>query len=259
MQIVTKNLKIARSLSEETTAYTATIYVDGVATFAASNHGHGGCDMFHTLPTAKVTEAQVNEWLAANVAPDGPYEADPAARAPWDTGHSCTLESFVGRIIEAQEAETERKRVAKKFDKLLSGCVAILRDGQLFTVKALPTAANLTVLKLREQDKGGTILNDADDATKAKGLLAYCPDLPPVGGEDLEEAVYARFREGRTTLADARYMLVANDRAAKPCPDTRAHLLDVIATQEAAERAYRDDQMQRRARDAAGATIGQVS
>jgi len=258
MQIVTKNLKIARSLSEETTAYTATIYVDGVATFAASNHGHGGCDMFHTLPTAKVTEAQVNEWLAANVAPDGPWEADPAKRAAYDTGHTCTLETLVGRLIGAQDAETERKRVAKKFAGYMAKTICILRDGQLFTVKAAPTAANLAAVKQRET-KGGVVLNDADEATKAKGLLAYCPDLATLGGEDHEEAAYERFREGRTTLADARYMLACDRRADKQDADLQAHLLDVIATQEAAEQAYKDDMAQRRAKEAAGAVLGQVS
>lgn len=258
MEIVIKNLKIARSLSEETTAYTATIYVDGVATFAASNHGTGGCDFYHTLPTAKVTEAQVNEWLAANVSPDGPWEADPALRAPYDTGTTCNLEVFVGRALSDAENETERKRIAKRFDKMLSGCIAILRDDALFTVKGAPTAANLAIVKQRET-KGGTIVNDADEATKAKALLAYCPDLASLAPVDHEEAVYERFREGRTTLADARYMLGKETTAANPCSDTIAHLRSVIATQEAAEQAYKDGRMQRAARDAAGAVLGQVS
>lgn len=245
MQIVTKNLKIARSLSEETTAYTATIYVDGVATFAASNHGHGGCDMFYALPTAKVTEAQVNEWLAANVAPDGPYEADPARRAPYDTGHTCTLETLVGRLIGAQDAETERKRVAKKFSAILAKSIAALRDGNLVTFKAAPTAANLAAV--RKAHPTLVVLNDADDATKDTALLAYCPDLAALGDEDYEEAVFERFREGRTTLADARYMLACDRRADKQDADLQAHLLDVIATQEAAEQAYRDQRNAARA------------
>lgn len=258
MEIIIKNLKIARTLSEETTAYTATIYVDGVATFAASNHGHGGCDMYHRLATAKVTETDVNAWLATHVAPDGPWEADPAKRAPYDTGHTCDLEVFVGRFIADAETAADRKRIAKKFDGYMAKTICILRDGGLFTVKALPTPANLATIKQRET-KGGTIVNDADEATKAKALLAYCPDLAALSPVDHEEAMYERFREGRTTLADARYMLADNDRAAKPCPDTRAHLLGIVATQEAAEQAYKDDMAQRRAKEAAGAVLGQVS
>lgn len=259
MKIEIRNLKIARSLSEETTAYTADIYVDGVKSFAASNHGTGGCDMYHRYPTAKVDEAAVNAWLATNVAPDGPYEADPAQRGAWDTGHTCDLEVFVGRHIETAERETDRKRIAKKFDGMLSKSVAALRpDGAFVTFKAAPTPANIAAVRKAKPDF--VVLNDAADATKRTGLLAYCPDYAALEtATDHEEAMYERFREGRTTLADARYLLADNDRAAKPCADTRAHLLDIIATQEAAEAAYRDDRMQRAARDAAGALIGQVS
>lgn len=240
MKIEIRNLKIARSLSEETTAYTADVYVDGTKTFAASNHGHGGCDTYHRYPTAKVDEAAVNAWLATNVAPDGPYEADPAQRGAWDNGHTCNLETFMGRFIEAAERETDRKRIAKKYDGILAKSIAGLRDGGLVTWKAAPTAANLA--SLRKSKPEIVLLNDADDATKRKGLLAYCPDYAALEQTtDYEEAMYERFREGRTTLADARYLLAENDRAAKPCPDTRAHLLDIIATQEAAEQAYRNE------------------
>ena len=160
MEIIIKNLKIARTLSEETTAYTATIYVDGIATFAASNHGHGGCDFYHRLPTAKVTEADVNAWLATNVAPDGPWEPNADKRAPYDTGTTCNLEVFVGRFIDAAERETDRKRIAKKFDGFMAKTICILRDGSLFTVKAVPNAANLATIKQREQAKGGVVVND---------------------------------------------------------------------------------------------------
>lgn len=259
MKIEIRSLKIARSLSEETTAYTADIYVDGVKTFAASNHGHGGCDMYHRYPSAKVDEAQVNAWLATNVAPDGPYEADPAKRGAWDTGHTCTLETLVGRHIEAAERETDRKRIAKKFDGILAKAIGVLRpDGSFATFKAAPTAANLAAVKARHTTY--VVINDAADATKRTALLAYCPDYASLEtAPDYEEGVYERFREGRTTLADARYMLAKESTAAKPCADTLAHLRDIIATQEAAEQAYRDDRMQRAARDAAGALVGQVS
>lgn len=258
MKIEIRNLKIARSLSEETTAYTADIFVDGVKSFAASNHGTGGCDMYHRLPTATVSEADVNAWLATNVAPDGPYEADPAARGAWDNGHTCDLEVFVGRFIEAAERETDRKRIAKKYDGILAKNIAGLRDGGLVTWKAAPTPANLA--SLRKAKPEIVLLNDADEATKAAGLRAYCPDYAALEtATDHEEAVMERLRENRLTLADARYCMAENDRSAKPCPDFHAHLLAVIATQEAAETAYRDDRTQRAARDAAGATIGQVS
>lgn len=52
-----KNLKVAASLSEETTAYTATVYVDGVKFCEASNHGQGAEDHFY--PAAGKTYADL--------------------------------------------------------------------------------------------------------------------------------------------------------------------------------------------------------
>lgn len=48
-KIELKNLKYLASLSEETPAYTATIYVNGVAFSEVSNSGHGGGDSYHGL------------------------------------------------------------------------------------------------------------------------------------------------------------------------------------------------------------------
>lgn len=47
MKLELKNIKLLASLSEETPAYTATLYADGKKVGDVSNHGHGGCDEFH--------------------------------------------------------------------------------------------------------------------------------------------------------------------------------------------------------------------
>ena len=46
MNITLKNLKIARHLSEETTAFTATIYVDGMSVGHVKNDGQGGSNSY---------------------------------------------------------------------------------------------------------------------------------------------------------------------------------------------------------------------
>jgi len=46
MNIELKNFKPSASLSEETTAYTATIWVDGKRAFTAKNGGYGGPDFY---------------------------------------------------------------------------------------------------------------------------------------------------------------------------------------------------------------------
>lgn len=161
MKIEVRKLKIYRSFSEETTAYTADIFVDGIRTFAARNDGHGGCDFYQPYPTAKVTVEQVDAWLKAN---------NPATEfGPYD------LEWFMIGQLDAAESASERKRIEKKFAGILAKSVAALRDGALVTFKAAPTPANLAAVRARHPAL--VVLNDADDETRARGLLAYCPDL----------------------------------------------------------------------------------
>lgn len=47
LKVELKKIKLLKSLSEETPAYTADLYVDGELIAHLSNHGHGGCDYCH--------------------------------------------------------------------------------------------------------------------------------------------------------------------------------------------------------------------
>ena len=47
MNIELKRLKIAQSLSEETLAFTADIYLDGKKVGDVSNRGNGGCNLYY--------------------------------------------------------------------------------------------------------------------------------------------------------------------------------------------------------------------
>ena len=49
MKLTLKNLKVAEHLSEETVAFTATVYIDGKRAFTACNHGTGGENMLEPL------------------------------------------------------------------------------------------------------------------------------------------------------------------------------------------------------------------
>src|SRR5829696_3496700 len=230
MKIELRNVKIARSLSEETTAYTATIYVDGKPAFHASNHGHGGADMYHAVAGyTGPSEAEISAWLAENAPPMGPYDPNPATRALYDNGTSCDLELFVGRLLGAHEAAAERKRIEKKLDRLLAEkIVAVTKGGELTTWKAAPTAANLAAVKARAASDTVRFVG-LGEATRDEALRAFCPDLF-VGDEgDSDEAVYDRLRDNRLTAADARYLLAQDKRDPKPSPDLQVMLAGVIA------------------------------
>jgi len=47
MKITLKNVKTYEDMSEETLAFSATVYVDGKKAGTASNHGCGGCNEYH--------------------------------------------------------------------------------------------------------------------------------------------------------------------------------------------------------------------
>ena len=49
MKIELKNFKYAAFASEETLCFTASVYVDGVRTFMASNSGHGESNSIHPV------------------------------------------------------------------------------------------------------------------------------------------------------------------------------------------------------------------
>jgi hypothetical protein len=168
MKIELKNIKVAHSLSEETNAYTATVYVDGQRAFEASNHGTGGCDDFRPLPGyTGPSEAEINAWLKAN---KEPLKSD-GFTLEYD------LELLCGDLVDAHIKEQDVKRIRSTFNRMLRDQLVAI-DGQRvvsFGKKFPPTPAN--VEKLRAQKPTYVIVNGSDDATQARALSLYCPDL----------------------------------------------------------------------------------
>ena len=64
MTIEMKNIKVHLGLSEETYAYTATVYLNGKKAAEVSNRGHGGCDMQY--PANGTTIKELDAYCAAN-------------------------------------------------------------------------------------------------------------------------------------------------------------------------------------------------
>jgi hypothetical protein len=143
MKITIKNLKVCEAMSEETTAYNATIYIDGEKAFNASNDGRGASDRFDRI--GKATEAEVNCWVKAHIAPtqygSGSYEAD--------------LEAVVCDLIEAAQAE-------KRLNRMIKSKVLVI-DGHgsgeaIFTIKIAPTLVNIARLTASPKFTG-TVVN----------------------------------------------------------------------------------------------------
>lgn len=155
MKIEVRNLKHMASLSEETHCYTATIYIDGQKAFEASNHGHGGPDMYHPVKGyTGPTEQQVDEWLKVNKPLTGQYA---------DLDNSLEIE--VGEQINAILG----KRVLDRM--LRTKLVVLVEDKQgkpalaTYPAKFKPTAENIAKLKAR----GETVVN-GDAALEQRAL-----------------------------------------------------------------------------------------
>lgn len=101
MQIEVRKLKLALYLSEETTAYSAEIWIDGQLAFHASNQGHGGADLYRQM--GRWTEKDVYAWLAAN----RPPQQVGSLKIPHD------LEIEVGALIAEADALAQLKRRLK--------------------------------------------------------------------------------------------------------------------------------------------------
>ena len=111
MKLELKNIKVAASLSEETTAFTATLWVDGKPAAAVSNHGTGGCNDYHPLR-----------------GPDGAYDRSGLAAAEayvkslpkrkfpaeWGGGeYAPNLDTLVAELLEAAEEDRKLRRLCR--------------------------------------------------------------------------------------------------------------------------------------------------
>jgi hypothetical protein len=159
MEIGLAGLKHMASLSQETHAYTATVTLDGVRAFEASNHGHGGCDMYHRVKGyTGPSDIEVDLWLKANT--------------PKIQCHGMkldnSLEIAVGDIIDAQLGD-------KAFKRMLTTKILVIdktADGKdaLFTYKGKPTPEALASMR-RAIDGGrikGRLVNGGNNAILAE-------------------------------------------------------------------------------------------
>ncbi len=120
MKVELKNVKHYAGLSQETEAYTATVYVNGVAICTVENDGHGGCD--RQFPVGKKTRQDiraVDEWLQAN---------RPAQKVG-DSEFPHTLEMECGDLLSEWLLKKEFARLMK--------LVCFVRDGAIRSVKGM--------------------------------------------------------------------------------------------------------------------------
>jgi len=111
MKIELRKLKIAEHMSEETTAFSAEIYVDGKATGYAKNDGRGGCTGYHSNGDEKSRELMKSAEAYCLTLP--------AQRIDMGSGRKplvieMNLENFIDELVEASQSEKEQKKLEKK-------------------------------------------------------------------------------------------------------------------------------------------------
>lgn len=157
VKVALKNLKVIKSMSEETLCFTATAYVDGKKAFDVSNRGHGGCHEYDAHDAALMERA--NDY--AKTRPPYVWADAPTAdhcevhQIPYD------LDMLIDDLIDAIELEKRVKRLLAK--------VVMIDDGKVYTFKAAPRPDVLERIAARYPT--GTILNnmplaDAVDAIR---------------------------------------------------------------------------------------------
>ena len=143
-----KNNKYLASLSEETHAYTATIYVNGKRFAEVSNRGHGAMDDVRPFQGGYQAVNALNKRIAATY-PKWGSEFDPKKGDTLDS----TLEIICGGLVNDWLAIKEAKKILRKIS-------ALDEEGDLvqWPAKLKPTPENIA--RVRAKFPEYTILND---------------------------------------------------------------------------------------------------
>jgi len=109
MKIELKSIKVVASMSEETTCFSADVFINGKKTLYASNRGQGGCTDYH-LHDFKDKEIlrQVEEYCSS--LPDIYVEK-------YDFTHKQTLESVIDDLLNEHLDKLEDKKLETKCKK----------------------------------------------------------------------------------------------------------------------------------------------
>ncbi len=152
MKIELKKIDLCKSLSEETPAYTAQVWVDGKHFCDVSNHGHGGCDMQHgpkgmTNNDFDPLLRQLEEKIKAEF-PKSSYTAN---------GETHYFDASLEGICHEQVWDAD---LVKTIKRDLAGKVMFIKtDGKLYQVKSKGAEQSKMIEIIKAKADVKTILN----------------------------------------------------------------------------------------------------
>lgn len=144
MKIELRRIAYSPMLSEETSAYTAEIWIDGERAFLARNQGQGGCDLYHQV--GRWSEAEINAWLKAN-RPLQPFQG-------LTLEHD--LEAEVGDLL-AHALELRRLK------RLLRTSLVTIERGQVFQYPLRKRPLAIVMRAVLATNPAALVINGADD------------------------------------------------------------------------------------------------
>jgi hypothetical protein len=149
MNITLKNIKHSETFSEETHCFTATVYLDGKPAFGVKNDGHGGSNMYYSVPNGTnhvhALVEDIDKELGKEKVLSGFDDVPPM--------DNC-LEFVVGELIDNWLIDKEIKRCLKK--------ICYVKEGSVYTTKTPATAAAVDAYKAAPwfKEKKCIMLND---------------------------------------------------------------------------------------------------
>jgi len=142
MKIELKSIKIAEFLSEETTAFTADIFVDGIKVGYAKNDGHGGSTGYNAYEGKRDLLHKAEQFCLG--LPSKTYDIG-GGRSPLVL--EMNLEFIIDELVEAELKRKDAKKFEKKMvNRLMWG---IPNTNRYTEVKFTKPLAQIPLLQLQ--------------------------------------------------------------------------------------------------------------
>lgn len=136
MNIELKNIKHFPSLSEETEAFTANIYINGIHAGYAKNTGHGGSTDYHHEGGEKGRDLIRQAEAYCKTLPDKQYPKDKYMEA---FSIPMNLENYIDDVVDRYIEKKEQASFARKTDKAMEKGIVFGIAGKSFTTLAFTT------------------------------------------------------------------------------------------------------------------------
>lgn len=152
MNIELRRVSYNAALSQETSAFTAEVWIDGELAFHARNQGTGGADFYRQV--GRWTEAEVNAWLSVN-------------RLPRCLGDDLACD----HDLEIEVSDLLIRAVeARRLKRLLRTNLVAIENGQILQYPLRKRPLAIIARAVRATNPDAVIVNDAGDDVFARAL-----------------------------------------------------------------------------------------